>query len=30
MDILTSGYGKLDVDNVVLFVEVFVEEKISF
>ena len=30
MDILTSGYGKLDVDTDVLFVKFFVEEKIKF
>ena len=30
MDILTSGYGKLDVDTDVLFVKFFVEEKVKF
>ena len=30
MDILTSGYGKLDVDTDVLFVKFIVEEKIMF
>ena len=30
MDILTSGYGKLDVDNDVLFGKFFLEEKIKF
>ena len=30
MDILTSGYGKFDVDTDVLFVKFIVEEKIKF
>ena len=30
MDILTSGYGKLDVDTDVLFVKFIVEEKVKF
>ena len=30
MDILTSGYGKLDVDTDVLFVKFIVEEKVMF
>ena len=30
MDILTSGYGKLDVDTDVLFVKFVVEEKVKF
>ena len=30
MGILTSGYGKFDVDNNVLFVKFFVEEIIKF
>ena len=29
MDILTSGYGKLDVDTDVLFVKFIVEEKVK-
>ena len=30
MDLLTSLYGKLDEDSDVLFVEIFVEEKLRF
>ena len=30
MDILTSGYGKLDVDTDVLFVKFIVEKKVKF